>query len=189
MAKKYSIIRDELGINNKYGGIYCFMAFDYFDKNKKAVFKIGMTTRPLMKRGDNYHTYFPMGVSTVASLENPTRGVKNFTKLEVRKKHYEAIEIFLMDYIVKRGGYQIISTGKIKDNGRTEWVYTDKKTVDDAFSEAQKNFGGDLENEYDFNHKEYIDEIKAKRNGKHFVGKIIYTLEPPVWIAPKNKKK
>ena len=189
MSKKHSVIRDDLGINNKYGGLYCFIPFDYFDKKNKAVFKIGMTTRPLTKRGDSYHTYYPMGVTTVASLQNPTKELKNYTNSEVRKKHYEKIEKFLMSYVIDKGGYQIISTAKSKDNGKTEWVYTDKKIIDHAFAEAHKIFGGELDNEYDFKHEEFLDDIKTKLRGQHYMGKIIYQLVDPEWKAKKIKNK
>jgi hypothetical protein len=188
MSKKHSVIRDDLGINNKYGGIYCFIPFDFFDKRNKAVFKIGMTTRPLAKRGDNYHTYYPMGVTTVASLQNPTSGVKSFTNGEVRKKHYEKIEKFLMSYIIEKGGYQIISTAKSKDNGKTEWVYSDTKTIDNAFSAAHKIFGGELDNKYDFKHEEFLDDIRGKLRSQHFMAKIIYPLVDPEWQTKKGKK-
>ena len=189
MPKKYSVFRDELGIDHVNGGIYCFMAFEYFDKNNKAVFKIGQTTRELRKRGDNYHTYFPMGVTTIASLANPTRCLKNYSNMEVRKKHYEKIEKVIMKYVIENGGYQIISTAKMKDNGKTEWVYTTQKIIDDAFEEAHTKFGGELEIEFDLKHEEYVQERRNKLSGNNYLAKIIYPLVPPQWQVNKSKKK
>lgn len=187
MSKKYSVFRDELDIKHPNGGIYCFMAFEYLDKDKKAVFKIGQTTRELRKRGDNYHTYFPMGVSTVANLENPTKGLKNKTDVG-KKKHYEKIEKFIMNYIIaEKGGYQIISTAKSKDAGKTEWVYTDLESIHEAFQDAEEEFGGKLK-AYHLDDKEYDEVRKKKLRDKHYIAKIIYPLVSPPWQAAKGKK-
>jgi len=189
MPKKYSVFRDELDIKHKNGGIYCFMAFEYLDKNKKAIFKIGQTTRPLEKRGDSYHTYFPMGVSTIANLENPTKDLKNKTDVEVRKKHYEKIEKFIMNYIIgEKGGYQIISTAKSRDNGKTEWVYTDLASIHEAFQDAEEEFGGTLK-AYHLDDEEYNELRKKKLRDKHYMAKIVYPLVDPEWVKPKDKKK
>jgi hypothetical protein len=187
MSKKYSVIRDELNIKHPHGGIYCFLPFDYFDEYNKAIFKIGLTTRALEKRTDSYHTYFPMGVTLIANLENPLRGVKDKSNVEVRKKRYETIEKFLMKYIIGKGGYQIRSTTKSKDEGRTEWVYTDVATIKDAFEEALNEFGGSgaiflFDDGYD-------DRNTKKLEDKYFIGKIIYPLIDPPWVTPKEKKK
>jgi len=192
MSRKHSVFSDELGIKHENGGIYSFMAFEYFDKNNKAVFKIGQTTRELRRRTDNYHTYFPMGVSPVAVLENPTKGLtaKDRKDVEKRKQHYEKIEKYIMKYIIdERDGYQIVSTTRIKDSGKTEWVYTDQKSLEEAFKNAQQEFGGTLHEGFDFKHEDYVALRKDKQAGKHYVGKIIYPLVDPNWITPKAKGK
>lgn len=189
MSKKYSVFRDELDIKHPNGGIYCFMAFEYLDKNKKAVFKIGQTTRPLEKRGDNYHTYFPMGVTTIANLENPTDGLEDKTNADTRKKRYEQIEKFIINDIIEKGGYQIISTAKSTNRGKTEWVYTDIDSIYDAFTKAKAKYGGTLK-KFDLDDEEYVEFRKKKLRDKHYMAKIIYPLVNPPWFeAPKKKGK
>ena len=186
MSKKYSVIRDELNIKHPHGGIYCFLPFDYFDEHNKAIFKIGITTRALEKRTDSYHTYFPMGVTLIANLENPMKGVKDKTNVDVRRRHYETIENFIMAYIVEIGGYRIKSTAKGKDEGRTEWVYTNLDSIIEAFEVAHHKFGGKGEK---FEFDDYYNEsLRKKLEDEHFIGKIIYPLIDPPWVTPTGKK-
>lgn len=190
MPKKHSVIRDDLKINNKYGGLYCFMPFENFDDEDKAVMKIGMTSRPLTKRTDNYHTYFPMGVTLVASLESPL-GILNKEdkeKADKRREHYEAIENFLFAYIIAKGGYRIISTAKLKDEGLTEWVYTSVKMIHDAFTEAQILFKGRI-NLYNLNDPDYLKFENDKLKKDNYIGEIIYPLVNPKWHKDDKKKK
>jgi hypothetical protein len=92
-----------------------------------------------------------------------------------------------MTYIIEKGGYRIRSTAKGKDEGRTEWVYTDVATIKAAFEEALNEFGGSgaiflFDDEYD-------DRNTKKLEDEHFIGKIIYPLIDPPWVTPKGKKK
>ena len=186
MSKKFSVFEDELDLKHPNGGIYCFFPFDSFDKNKKSIFKIGITTRALKKRGESYHTYFPTGVTTIAYLENPSKGMGNKT----RKAYYEEIEKSIIDYIVEEtGGYQIKTTAKSINDGKTEWVYTDIDSIIEAFEVAHHKFGGKgdqflFDDIYKARHKE-------KLRNKHFVGRIVYPLvDPPrVEAAPKKGQK
>ena len=123
-------------------GIYCFYPFDSaLDKYHKGVFKIGMTLN-LHDRTYGYHTYFPEGVFIVGKLETPTIGrpkdKKDF------KKYITSVETFIFKEVVAGGAHRITMDTRSR-GGKTEWFYTDEKTIDNAFKKAKKKFGGKLE--------------------------------------------
>lgn len=189
MSKKFSVFEDELGVKHPNGGIYCLWPFDSFDKNKKSIFKIGITTRALKKRGESYHTYFPTGVTLIANLENPSIGLNKKGK-EARRAFYEEIEQSIIDYIVdETGGYQIKTTAKSINDGKTEWVYTDIDSIIEAFEVAHYKYGGTGER-FDFDDY-YKQKHREKLKKKHFLGRIVYPLvDPPrVEAAPKKGQK
>ena len=94
-GKKITVLRDELKI--KGSGLYCYMPFERLDKNKKAVFKIGLATNSFNQRLEQYHTYFPLGVYMCAFLENPPipKKLSSKEKETPTKQHYLAIEKFI----------------------------------------------------------------------------------------------
>ena len=171
---KYTVIGDELNHTHKYGSIYCIMAYDYLDAKKKSVFKIGMTTSKLPKRVEQYHTYFPNGITLVAVIENPTNKLFMKTKAPIRKIHYEEIEDFIMDEIVKMGGFRINATTRVRKDGDTEWVYTDLNTIHKAFSKAHKEYGGDFT---PYNLNDFNKEMETAKKKKHFMGQYIFPLK------------
>lgn len=182
MPKKHSVFEDELHLKHPNGGIYCFLPFNSFDKNKKSIFKIGMTTKALRYRGDGYHTYFPMGVATIAYLENPSKGIGS----QARKAFYEKIEKFIIEKIIESGGYQIKTTAKYSNEGKTEWVYTDLDTIIEAFEMAHYEYGGtgdqfDLDDDYRARNREILRK-------KHFIGRIVYPLVDPPRAEAAHKK-
>lgn len=59
--KKGNALHDVLKIKGK-SGIYCLLPYEQLYKQKKAVFKVGMTTRDFADRIEEYHTYYPLGV-------------------------------------------------------------------------------------------------------------------------------
>jgi hypothetical protein len=185
MSKKKTVVRDELEL--KGGGLYAFMPFERLDKQKKAIFKVGMAIN-FNSRTEQYHTYFPLGVYMVAFLENPPVPRKTRTQEErTKKSHYLKIEKFILDYLDTNGGKRIYSTTRVKNpnlnkEGETEWIYTNEDLIHTAFTEASKKFGGNLKLYYlegidpATNKFASINEI-AKANEKatpNYTGKIIY---------------
>jgi hypothetical protein len=185
-GKKHSVIRDELKL--KGGGLYCFLPFNRIDKNKKAVFKIGLAIN-FTHRTEQYHTYFPNGVYMIAFLENPpvprtTRTQKGKTK----KEHYLAIEKYIFKHVLDNGAKRIHSTTRSRNpnenkEGETEWVYTDEETVHEAFTDAKSKYGGNLKLFYlegldpDTNEFTSINQIaneEERSKEEHYTGKIIY---------------
>ena len=58
MSKKYTVLRDELGIKDSDGGLYCIFPYEKLDKDKKGVFKIGYAVN-FGKRMESYLTAYP----------------------------------------------------------------------------------------------------------------------------------
>lgn len=185
-GKKVTVI-DELNINGS--GLYAFMPFERLDKNKKAVFKIGLATKSFERRVEQYHTYLPKGVYMVAFLENPPipRKLRSKDKETPTKQHYTVIEKFILKYIDDNGGKRIYSTARVRNpndtgEGETEWTYTNEETIHNAFREAQKKFSGNLKLFYlegynpETKKTESINEIARVNESKnpHYTGKIIF---------------
>lgn len=186
-GKKHSVIRDELKL--KGGGLYCFLPYNRIDKNKKAVFKIGLAIN-FNNRTEQYHTYFPNGVYMIAFLENPPvpRNTRANQNEKPKRVHYQIIEKFLFNYVQAHGGKRIYSTTRTrnpneKKEGETEWIYTDETTIHEAFIEAKNKYGGRLELFYlegldpKTNQLTSINQIanqEEKSKEPHYTGKIIY---------------
>ena len=125
------------------------MPFENVDAKNKAVFKIGLAIN-FEKRTENYHTYFSLGVYMLEFLESPpvliaTRSTKAVTK----KSHYITIETFILNYIDTHVGKRVYSSTRIKNSnleklGETEWTYTNKDIIHEAFNQAHKKYGGIL---------------------------------------------
>jgi hypothetical protein len=176
-GRKSTVIHDELGI--KGSGLYAYMPFYNLDKNDNAVFKVGMTTTSFKSRTEQYHTYFPMGVYTIAFLEDPpvpqTEGDKETTK----RTHYKKIERFIFDELIRLGAKQIHTTSRIRrlnaaNEGETEWFYTSDKIIHRAFQKAKDEYGGRTEfgevSQKDV--KEARDLVKG--HDHHFTGKLLF---------------
>ena len=69
-VKEYNTCHDELFVKYK-NGLYRSLPIEKLHNNKKAVFKVGMTTQDLSSRIENYHSFFPMGVYIVFFLSYP----------------------------------------------------------------------------------------------------------------------
>ena len=121
------------------GGLYCFYPFDSpLDEHCKGIFKIGLAI-DFKNRTGNYHTYLPMGVYRMAILQNPDKESKYF---ETLKMYYLKIEKQIYDDIVADGGYPIYMAIRKQNQGRTEWIYTDQKSIHKAFTKAHNDYGG-----------------------------------------------
>ena len=185
MSKKYTVIKDEL--NLKGGGLYCYLPFGNLDKHKKAIFKVGLAMN-FNNRTEQYHTYFPLGVYMIAFLEEPPIPKKTRRNKELSKKEqYIKIENFIMDYLTEHKATRVYSTTRTqklnaKNEGKTEWFYSNEDLIHEAFTEAKKKFGGDLKLFYleglDPETGEFssINEAhkKEERQKPNYVGKIIF---------------
>lgn len=185
MSKKHTVVRDEL--NLKGGGLYCYLPFGNLDKHHKSIFKVGLAMN-FKSRTEQYHTYFPLGVYMVAFLEEPRVPIKTRSKNETTKKEqYIKIENFIMDYLTKNGASRVYSTTRTKhsnekNEGQTEWFYTNEDLIHEAFTEAKKKFGGELKLFYlegldpKTGNFTSINEAHKKEENKkpNYVGKIVF---------------
>ena len=160
---KYRVIYDlpEFPIKKDEGGLYSILPFERLDKDKKAVFKVGLADS-FDKRFEGYHTDFPLGFYYKNLLASPKKGIREFQtdtrglklsqdakrnlRTNDRKRYYRKIETAIFKDIEDHGGDRVKSTTRIRNadenGGDTEWFYTDEKTLDDAFKNAYKIYGG-----------------------------------------------
>lgn len=163
---KSSIVRDELGHTK--GGIYCFFPFAHVDNKDKGVFKIGLATKTYYNRLEAYHTYFPQGVYMIAFLEEPYIPPATRASEVSLLTQYRKIENFILKIIEDEGGERIKSPARVNNEGKTEWVYTNIKTIHRAFLAAEKQYGGTA-SLYTFQR-----EVNVKPN---FVGKVYFPIK------------
>ena len=165
---KYRVIYDlpDFPIKKDEGGLYSILPFERLDKDKKAVFKVGLADS-FDKRFEGYHTDFPLGFYYKNLLASPKKGIREFQtdtrglkltqdakrnlRTNDRKRYYRKIETAIFKDIEDHGGDRVKSTTRIRNadenGGDTEWFYTDEKTLDNAFKNAYKIYGGrNLEN-------------------------------------------
>ena len=138
-------------------GVYCIYPFSELDDKNKGAFKIGIATGGSFyhRLEDNYHTYYPMGFYYKSFLEDPTLEKK---KLISKLSYYKEIEKFIFDNIV---GEKIISDARSVKEGRTEWIYTNQKSIDDVFEKAHSIYGGKLKS-YNLTKRAFKVETKGK---------------------------
>jgi hypothetical protein len=160
---KYRVIYDlpDFPIKKDEGGLYSILPFERLDKDKKAVFKVGLADS-FDKRFEGYHTDFPLEFYYKNLLASPKKGIREFQtdtrglklsqdakrnlRTNDRKRYYRKIETAIFKDIEDHGGDRVKSTTRIRNadenGGDTEWFYTDEKTLDDAFKNAYKIYGG-----------------------------------------------
>ena len=166
-GRKYQVFRDEYQLRGL-GGCYCLMPYERIDDKNKCLFKIGMTLN-FTSRIEEYHTYFPEGLYSVAFLVDPIVPEWDFTKKKtwfdnnkgakikdlqkaVRTARYKEIESFLFEQVrLSPSAQRLFSTTRVRQRdpitkkGATEWVYTDCDTIHLMFDKAHSTFpGGDL---------------------------------------------
>ena len=131
---------DELKI--KKSGVYCIMPFSSLDQNKKAIYKIGISTgESFYSRLEcNYHTYYPMGFYYNNFLENPSKLRNKRSNLV----YYREIEKFIFDNI--KDEIKIKSNARINLDKQTEWIYCDSDALKTVFDKANKKYGGIVHN-------------------------------------------
>ena len=169
-GRKYGVLRDDYGLYKR-GGCYCFMPYDKTDDKNKCLFKIGMSL-DFTKRIDEYHTYFPEGVYSVAFLVEPVVAEwdvnrkkewiarmrqKNMDVPQIRMtmgsatktEKFKEIEAFLFTEVEKApSSVRLHSTTRVRHadpetkKGATEWIYSDCETIHRAFEAAHAKYPG-----------------------------------------------
>lgn len=169
--KKGNVLHDELKIKGK-SGVYAFLPYEQLDRQKKAVFKVGMTSRDFADRIEEYHTYYPLGVYMCLFLT--FQGMKPVPKKDQRK-HFEKIEQDVFTAIQKHKGKRLkfpSRPGKKWDYNDAEWVYATYDQIRQAFEDVQEEYKGEL---FEYN----LDGINAEyrknmRNVPKYEAKIVY---------------
>ena len=88
-------------------------------------------------------------------LEKPTKKRGGRTTLV----YYREIEKFIFDNIKAK---KIISNARVNLGGKTEWVYSNQKEIDDVFELAYKKYGGKLNN-YKLTKAVFDEETEGER--------------------------
>ena len=171
---KYTVANDDLKLKGK-NGIYCFLPYEELDKNKKAVFKVGMTTQDFANRIENYHSDYPMGVYMVFFLSFKRTPYATDADKKIERDTFKLIEKNLFKLIVKNGGEMLKFPSR---PGRSwlfpsEWFYTNEKTLKISFEEIHKQYGGTL---IPFHLDDIANNFKNNINDKRekYVAKIVY---------------
>jgi len=170
---------EDFKLKNGDGGLYAILPYDRIDKNGNGLFKVGQAD-DYKKRFENYHSYYPLGFYYKNLLANPKANRKVNGERLSDKKYLNKIETFIHNDIKKLGGKQLLSTTRIKYakqnnniGGDTEWFYTNEKTLDTAFQDANNKFGG-------LNYSAHLKDINKTANLKQkkatYTGEIYYKL-------------
>jgi len=150
-------------------GVYCFFPFDSLDKNKKGVFKIGMTGH-FDKRIRGYHTYLPQGMYYKCFLRNPSlkkEGMDTYS-------YYVKIEKEIFRKIKELGGEVIEMETRKVNNGETEWIYASEKIIEAAFDLAYEKYGG-KHTDLEIGDLSHLNRLKPKlERDKIFKGEIYF---------------
>jgi T5orf172 domain len=164
--KKYNVCHDELFLKGK-NGLYCLLPFERLDSNKKAMFKVGMTSQDVASRIENYHTYYPLGLYIVFFLAYP-RIKKGQDKLTL----YRKMEKDLIINLKENGSQMMIFPSR--PSKRSEWFYCTFLDLQTAFRQVQADYGGVLhEFSLDGINKQYDTIMKNK---KKYVGEIVFKI-------------
>lgn len=163
-VRKYNVAHDELFLKGK-TGLYCLLPFERIDENKKAVMKVGLTTRDFASRIEQYHTYYPLGLYCVMFL-----ACRRLKKGEDRGQLHRNMEKHLIESLKTANGKMLVYPSRLK---KSEWFYTSVKELQIAFREVQATYGGVL---HEFNldgiNKRYDNSIKKIRN--KYIGEIVF---------------
>ena len=162
--KKYNVTHNELFLKGK-NGLYCLLPFEKLDKEKKAVFKVGMTSQDLAGRIENYHTYYPLGLYICFFLSYP-----RIQDGEDKKKIYRQMEKKLIANLKEAGSKMLIFPSR--PSMKSEWFYANWTQLQTAFRQVQTECGGVLhEFSLDSINKQYDTIMKNK---KKYIGEIVY---------------
>ena len=158
---KYKVANDELGLKHK-SGLYCFLPYERIDKDKKAVFKCGMTTQDFADRIEHYHTYYPLGVYMCFFLSHAR------IKRGQNKDHViRDMEKDLFDEIVKQNGKRMKFTTRPSPawDFKSEWFYTRFSQLSKAFQNVADKYEGSKLYDYDVDdiNKNFEKNMKTKK--------------------------
>ena len=194
---KYKVIYDldDFPLKKNEGGLYSILPYEKLDKKGKALFKVGLADS-FDNRFEQYHTYYPLGFYYKNLLASPNKFKENFkvdaiaekgkrptpeeratAKKSSTIKYYKHIENYIFKDIQRLGGQMLKATTRIKNadenGGDTEWFYTDEPTLDTAFNDAYKIYGGNnLQN-----HLKDINKEAARNKKKStYTGEIHYKI-------------
>jgi hypothetical protein len=153
-GKKHSVLKDELNITGP--GLYAHTPYQKLDKKGRLPYKIGISSN-IVKRIDQYHTYFPEGVYITAALTNikgkfeKTRSktaASKPKKVQTPKSLRLEIEKFVIDHIVaNKSAHRLYSTARVNNaneerEGATEWILCTDVQIHEAFHEASDIYNG-----------------------------------------------
>lgn len=188
---KYKVIYDidDFHLKKNEGGMYAILPYERIDDKGKAMFKVGLADN-YGKRFESYHTDYPAGFYYANLLASPTLEKKDFEikggrvspeerekrKKTAQSKYYRHIEKQIFSDIQKNGGKRYKTTTRVKGadeegRGDSEWFYTNEKTIDTAFSNAYKVFGG---KKLDNNLNNVNKEANKNRRGATYTAEIHY---------------
>jgi T5orf172 domain len=163
-VKKYNVAHNELFLKGK-NGLYCLLPFEKLDSNKKAIFKVGMTSQDVASRLENYHTYYPLGLYLCFFLSYP-----RLKKDQDRMKLYKEMEKKLITYLKESDAKMMVFPSR--PSKRSEWFYTNYDDLQNSFRQVQSEYGGVLhEFSLDGINKQYDTIMKNK---KKYVGEIVF---------------
>lgn len=194
---KYKVINDldDFPVKAGDGGLYAILPYEKLNRNKKALFKVGLADN-YDRRFESHHTYYPLGFYYKNLLLNPKKNIADIRKQtdeQFKKKNqgqrptpaqraalkkltniknYLSAEKAVFAEIKELGGQQLRTTTRVRDanetGGVSEWFYTNEKTLDKAFEKAHKDFGGKLLSTHlnDINSKSASNKSSATYTGE-----------------------
>ena len=198
---KFKVIHDieDFPVRATDGGLYAILPYEKLDKDKKALFKVGLADN-FDRRFESYHTYYPLGFYYKNLLLNPNKQLnevrkktneqfkkthkgrptpeqREALKKTTRIKNYLSAEKSVFRDIKELGGQQLRTTTRVKNanetGGESEWFYTNQETLDKAFAKANKEYGGKLL----ATHLNDINKNAANnRSGSTYTGEIYYKI-------------
>jgi T5orf172 domain len=155
MKKETEIEKLDSRIKSNDGGMYAVFPYEHLDKQGKGIFKVGQTVN-YRDRFEQYHTYYPMGVTYKNLLLNPRDHNDGLTK----KAYYNEVERYIEHELQEEKARRLYTTTRVKNVlknkeqtrqhlavGDTEFWYASPEMLDKAFVKAHKIYGS-YENTY-----------------------------------------
>ncbi len=161
MAKKNVLefeMRDGQGfIRPTDPGIYCVSPFDNSNQQNKVtgekekdvgIYKVGVASKSIHSRMQQYHTYFPAGVYFIALLTVKPKAVipKSVEPLKVFMGSFlqflNIVEKWIIHRLQQSQAVVLKNNMRIKWEGDTEWVYCSITLIQKVYEEARQYFSG-----------------------------------------------
>lgn len=184
---RVQVVRDVLKITGS--GLYAVCPFMNQDKRGRMAIKIGMSTR-LSDRVESYTLSYPAGVYCLAFL-NKIRvpiGTRQTPSVE-RRVYLQQMETFVFNHVIEHGGKRLYSTARVRQpnerqEGITEWVYSDVDTIHKAFIACAEQFSGEPDLYYlkgvDSNGvvEDVIADSRRQVNAsEHYIGQVPFRVD------------